>query len=84
MKGVSQRSYLNTSPSIGKFGGIRALPCLRLLLNNLGLTVSHHDIAIPFADKNFNQKGEKKPLYSGVDMNKALQFINSYFNFFTS
>ena len=60
MKGVSQRSYLNTSPSIGKFGGIRALPCLRLLLNNLGLTVSHHDIAIPFADKNFNQKGELK------------------------
>ena len=60
MKGVSQRSYLNTSPSIGKFGGIRALPHLRLLLNNLGVTISHYNIAIPFADKNFNQKGELK------------------------
>ena len=49
-----------SAASIGKFGGIRALPYLRLLLNNLGLTVSHHDIAIPFADKNFNQKGELK------------------------
>lgn len=47
-----------SAASIGKLGGIRALPHLRILLNNLGVTVSYYNIAIPFADKNFDPKGK--------------------------
>ena len=59
--------------SPGKLGGIRALPHLRLFLNNVGVNVLPNEMGIPFAMKNFNDDGNlldeglKKMLCNNID-----------------
>jgi len=57
LKVFKNKIAMIVAASPGKFGGMRALPHLRQLLNNVGITVLANEIAIPFAMKNLDDNG---------------------------
>ncbi|MFK7760894.1 MAG: NADPH-dependent FMN reductase [Candidatus Midichloriaceae bacterium] len=57
LKAFRNKVAMIVSASPGKFGGMRALPYLRLFLNNVGVNVLPGEMGIQFAMKNFDGDG---------------------------
>jgi len=79
LKAFRNKVAMIVAASPGKLGGMRALPHLRLFLNNVGVNVLPNEMGVPFAMKNFDDDGNlldeglKKML--GNHINRFKDFI---------
>jgi NAD(P)H-dependent FMN reductase len=73
LKAFRNKVAMIVAASPGKLGGIRALPHLRLFLNNVGVNVLPSEMGISFAMKNFDDDGNlldeglKEMLYNHIN-----------------
>jgi len=61
------------SATPGALGGVRGLPMLRLLLNNLGVVVVPEQLAVGHADEVLDDKGGMREAYLARRLRRVVQ-----------
>ena len=67
--------------SMGKLGGIRALPFLRLLLTNVGVNVLPEQVAIPNAFENFDENGNLLDENLKIALHHSINSLNGVYSY---